>query len=151
MSALEKSSFEVHRAVFGGEASREEVDRIAALGRAHGADFVLALGGGKTIDTAKTVADGLAVPVAVVPTTASTEVSTGAGTGTGLTAEVVSPGLPHWLYAGYGHQSMLVTSGDAGGSCRGTGAGLISGMAEAFQTRPNICSSDYVCARRTDG
>ncbi|KAH9925379.1 glycerol dehydrogenase [Epithele typhae] len=70
--ALE-GSFSVHRALFGGEASRVEVDRITGLGRGAEVDFVIALGGGKTIDTAKTVADALGVPVAVLPTTASTD------------------------------------------------------------------------------
>ena len=74
MSALEKSgAFSVHRAVFGGEATREEVDRLSALAREASADFVVALGGGKTIDTAKTVAVALGLQVAVVPTTASTD------------------------------------------------------------------------------
>lgn len=73
VGALEKSEFKVHRAVFGGEASREEVDRLAGLGREKSSDFVIALGGGKTIDTAKTVADGLALQVAILPTTASTD------------------------------------------------------------------------------
>ncbi|KAM5544626.1 hypothetical protein V8D89_001524 [Ganoderma adspersum] len=73
VSALEKASFEVHRAVFGGEASREEVDRISTLARDIASDFVLARGGGKTIDTAKTVAANLGLQVAVVPTTASTD------------------------------------------------------------------------------
>ena len=74
VSALEKSNaFTVHRAVFGGEATREEVDRLTALARDASADFVVALGGGKTIDTAKTVAAALGLHVAVVPTTASTD------------------------------------------------------------------------------
>ena len=49
MSALEKSSFAVNRAIFGGEASREEVERISTLGRENSADFVLALGGGAVL------------------------------------------------------------------------------------------------------
>ncbi|KAI1786755.1 glycerol dehydrogenase [Ganoderma leucocontextum] len=73
VSTLEKSAFKVHRAVFGGEAAREEIDRITALARDASSDFVIALGGGKTIDTAKTVAAGLALQVAIVPTTASTD------------------------------------------------------------------------------
>ncbi|KAL1950845.1 hypothetical protein VTO73DRAFT_5969 [Trametes versicolor] len=73
VQALEGASFKVNRAIFGGEASREEIDRLSALGRSHASDFVIALGGGKTIDTAKTVADGLALQVAILPTTASTD------------------------------------------------------------------------------
>ncbi|KAH9851635.1 glycerol dehydrogenase [Lenzites betulinus] len=73
VQALESASFKVYRAVFGGEASREEIDRLSALGRQESSDFVIALGGGKTIDTAKTVADGLSLQVAIIPTTASTD------------------------------------------------------------------------------
>ncbi|OJT12844.1 Glycerol dehydrogenase [Trametes pubescens] len=73
VQALEGASFKVNRAIFGGEASREEIDRLSALGREQASDFVIALGGGKTIDTAKSVADGLALQVAILPTTASTD------------------------------------------------------------------------------
>ncbi|KAI0632528.1 glycerol dehydrogenase [Trametes polyzona] len=73
VKALEGANFKVYRAVFGGEASREEIDRLSALGRAESSDFVIALGGGKTVDTAKTVADDLSLQVAIIPTTASTD------------------------------------------------------------------------------
>ncbi|KAI8978869.1 glycerol dehydrogenase [Trametes punicea] len=73
VQALSGAGFNVHRAVFGGEASREEVDRLNTLGRQQSSDFVIALGGGKTIDTAKTVADELGLQVAIIPTTASTD------------------------------------------------------------------------------
>ena len=63
----------MHRAVFGGEATRAEVDRLTALARALSTDFVIGLGGGKTSDTAKAVAAALTQQVAVVPTTASTD------------------------------------------------------------------------------
>lgn len=43
------------------------------LGRECQARFVVAVGGGKTIDTGKIVANRLGVPVAVVPTIASTD------------------------------------------------------------------------------
>ncbi|EIW53701.1 Dehydroquinate synthase-like protein [Trametes versicolor FP-101664 SS1] len=73
VQALKGASFKVNRAIFGGKASREEIDRLSALGRSRSSDFVIALGGGKTIDTAKTVADGLVLQVAILPTTASTD------------------------------------------------------------------------------
>ncbi|KAI0771108.1 glycerol dehydrogenase [Trametes elegans] len=73
IQSLEGAQLKVHRAVFGGEASREEIDRLGTLGRQQSSDFIIALGGGKTVDTAKAVADDLGLPVAVLPTTASTD------------------------------------------------------------------------------
>ena len=40
--------------------------------------MVIGLGGGKTIDAAKVISDKLAIPVAVVPTIASTDAPTSA-------------------------------------------------------------------------
>ena len=73
VEALEQAQFKVTRGRFGGEASIQEIDRLVALGKESQNDFVIALGGGKTIDTAKCVADLLKLPVAVLPTTASTD------------------------------------------------------------------------------
>lgn len=58
---------------FGGECCDREIDRLAEAGRTGGAQFVLTIGGGKTIDTGKIVADRLGLPVVVVPTIASTD------------------------------------------------------------------------------
>lgn len=63
---------------FGGEASTEEFDRLADIGKDNDADVVVGLGGGKTLDTAKAVSDELGVPVIIVPTTASTDAPTSA-------------------------------------------------------------------------
>ena len=73
VDALQSSGYKVTRGHFGGEASTQEVDKLVSLGRQSKVDFVIALGGGKTIDTAKNVADVLKLPVAVLPTTASTD------------------------------------------------------------------------------
>ncbi|TFY82040.1 hypothetical protein EWM64_g1972, partial [Hericium alpestre] len=53
--------FTVTRATFNGEASRDEIARLSAFGRESTVDFIIALGGGKTIDVAKAVADYLRV------------------------------------------------------------------------------------------
>ncbi|KAF7799187.1 hypothetical protein EIP86_010418 [Pleurotus ostreatoroseus] len=73
IAALEAENFKVTRVEFGGEASAQEIDRLADIGKSHNVDFVIALGGGKTIDTAKAVADKLGLLAAVLPTTASTD------------------------------------------------------------------------------
>lgn len=63
---------------FTGEASNNEIDRLVQLAKDKNADVIIGLGGGKTIDTAKAVADGAAIPVVVAPTTASTDAPTSA-------------------------------------------------------------------------
>jgi glycerol dehydrogenase len=58
---------------FSGECSDEEIERLADQARKASSDLIAGLGGGKTLDTAKAVAFELNVPVAVVPTLASTD------------------------------------------------------------------------------
>lgn len=58
---------------FNRECCDREIERLANLGQGCQARFVVAVGGGKTIDTGKIVANRLGVPVAVVPTIASTD------------------------------------------------------------------------------
>ncbi|OQA09816.1 MAG: Cyclic pyranopterin monophosphate synthase accessory protein 2 [Firmicutes bacterium ADurb.Bin373] len=58
---------------FNRECCDREIERLANLGQECQAQFVVAVGGGKTIDTGKIVADRLGVSVAVVPTIASTD------------------------------------------------------------------------------
>ncbi|CCM05669.1 uncharacterized protein FIBRA_07899 [Fibroporia radiculosa] len=79
MAALEVAKFKVTRGIFGGEASKDEIVRLGALGKDKLVDFIIALGGGKTIDSAKAIADDLGLKVAVLPTTASTDAPCSAG------------------------------------------------------------------------
>lgn len=58
---------------FGGECCTTEIDRVTELVRAAGADVVVAVGGGKTIDTAKLAAIANNARIVVVPTIASTD------------------------------------------------------------------------------
>jgi len=59
--------------LFGGEITEKEIKRVFKKANAYGADVVVGIGGGKTIDTVKAVADDLHVPVVIVPTTASSD------------------------------------------------------------------------------
>ena len=72
-ATLEKSGFTVTKVTFHGDASDEESARVVAVGKENESDFIIGLGGGKTLDTAKNIADHLKVPVAILPTVASTD------------------------------------------------------------------------------
>jgi len=72
-----RSAF-VHYEAFHGEASDVEIDRVSQVGRDLDIQVILGLGGGKTIDSAKAIADLLEVPVVIAPTIASTDAPTSA-------------------------------------------------------------------------
>jgi glycerol dehydrogenase len=63
---------------FEGESSDEEIERLSDLAKESGAEVVVGIGGGKTLDTAKAVAYKLKIPVTIVPTIASTDAPTSA-------------------------------------------------------------------------
>lgn len=63
---------------FNGEASPGEIGRVGEAARDTGADAIVAVGGGKTLDTAKAAAHPAGLPLIVVPTIASTDAPTSA-------------------------------------------------------------------------
>lgn len=75
--ALEKSAkqsgAELTYEVFGGECSRNEINRLVEAYKASGCDVIVGIGGGKIHDTAKAVAFYANAPVAIVPTIAATD------------------------------------------------------------------------------
>ena len=46
---LSDNKFDVHKVIFHGEASPEEIDRITGIASEFGADVIIGLGGGKTL------------------------------------------------------------------------------------------------------
>ena len=88
-------------ATFGGECTLEEVNTHVDRFEGSGVDVIVALGGGKCVDTGKAVAHRLGLPVVVVPTLASNDAPCSAlsvmyrtdGTSTGVDFYPNSPAL----------------------------------------------------------
>ncbi|MEN6625046.1 MAG: glycerol dehydrogenase [Candidatus Sumerlaeia bacterium] len=62
--------------LFRGECCEKELGRVAAIVAQQRVDVLIGMGGGKTIDTAKIVADRARIPVVIIPTIASTDAPT---------------------------------------------------------------------------
>ncbi|SFQ01958.1 glycerol dehydrogenase [Salibacterium halotolerans] len=79
VDSLKQENIESVGTTFNGEASTGEINRIIEEAKSEGADMIVGVGGGKTLDTAKGVRDQ--VPGAccvIIPTTASTDAPTSA-------------------------------------------------------------------------
>ncbi len=63
-------------AEFGGESSRKEIARVVEIAKKEACECIIGMGGGKVIDTAKSVADQLKTPVVIIPTIAASDAAT---------------------------------------------------------------------------
>ena len=72
-ASFAQHKIKAHISEFGGECSDEEIKRHQDALAASGAQCVVGIGGGKTLDTAKAVAHYAKLPVVIVPTLASTD------------------------------------------------------------------------------
>lgn len=70
---LHRYGFHIVLTLFNGEASDNEINRVVALAEKENCDSIIGLGGGKTIDSAKAIADLIEKPVIIAPTIASTD------------------------------------------------------------------------------
>lgn len=74
--SLEADGIEPVKAIFRGEASMNEINRLVGEAEASGSEVIVGLGGGKTIDTARAVADKTGKHIAVFPTAVSADAPT---------------------------------------------------------------------------
>jgi len=72
VSLLEKG-LSYRQEQFRGVSSRQEIDRLAECATSQGANIIIAMGGGASIDAAKAVSHQMNLPVIVVPTTVATD------------------------------------------------------------------------------
>lgn len=63
----------IHTESFRGECCEDELARLSGIIAEKQVDVLVGMGGGKTIDTAKIVADRMGIPVIIIPTIASTD------------------------------------------------------------------------------
>jgi glycerol dehydrogenase len=71
--SLNLANISFNKETFNGESSANEIARLTELAKTYKTTTVIGLGGGKTLDTVKAVADELKQPVIIVPTVASTD------------------------------------------------------------------------------
>jgi glycerol dehydrogenase len=70
---LDPGARALHVEAFHGECCERELARLSAIVAEQRVDVMVGMGGGKTIDTAKIVADRAKIPVVIVPTIASSD------------------------------------------------------------------------------
>jgi len=72
-ASLAEKGVGCHHELFRGVSSQNEICRLVEFATAHGADMIIALGGGAAIDAGKAVSHELNLPVIVIPTTVATD------------------------------------------------------------------------------
>ena len=72
----EKQAGTFESIIFNSEVSEEQIAKTSSVAKKMKSNVVVGIGGGKSLDTAKAVADDLGVPVIIVPTSASTDAPT---------------------------------------------------------------------------
>ncbi|MDD3921870.1 MAG: glycerol dehydrogenase [Eubacteriales bacterium] len=73
-----KTDSKIETIIYNSEVTEQRINAATDAFRAFAPEVIVGIGGGKTLDTAKAVADNFRVPVVIVPTSASTDAPTSA-------------------------------------------------------------------------
>lgn len=73
LSSLKEAGVEVVDVNFNGQSTKEEAERLAEIIKSEGGDVTIAVGGGKTLDTAKAAASYAGTKSVTIPTIASND------------------------------------------------------------------------------
>lgn len=135
MFAGKETSYQIEK--FGGECTQKEVARVAELTRSYGAQVMVGVGGGKTLDTAKLVAGQEMLTQIIVPGAASTDAPTSA-----MSVLYTENGeYDHSVYHKRGSDLILVDSEIiAKAPIRLFVAGIGDALATYFEARANAAS-----------
>jgi glycerol dehydrogenase len=129
---------------FNGESSKKEIARIEEILKKESIDVIIGLGGGKSLDTAKAVADNTNKPVIIVPTIASTDAPTSA-----LAIIYSEDGVfEEYMFLKKNPDIVLV---DSGVIAKAPVRFLISGMGDALATYFEARACQQSCALNMSG
>ncbi len=126
-ASCQQQLVEAYFTEFQGECCITEIDRITELAKAQHATVIVGIGGGKTLDTAKATAANLSLPVAIVPTIASTDAPTSA------LSVIYTPQGEFSEYRFYAHNPNVVIM-DTQVVANAPTRLLVSGMGDALST-----------------
>ncbi len=112
---------------FSGEITAEKIDQIADSVKEFAPNVVAGMGGGKTMDTAKAVADKYKAATVIIPTTASTDAPT-IGLSVIYTAEGEHVGARHYVK----NPDLVLLDTDI--ICKAPIRFLVAGMGDALST-----------------
>lgn len=137
-SSLSRQKITCHQENFNGECSATEISRLVDVAKRHDVDQIIAVGGGKVIDTGKAVAYEMRVPVIVVPTIAATDAPCSA------LSVIYTPGgvFERYLVLPRNPDCVLV---DTAVIARAPVDFLVSGMGDALATfwEADTCAKSY--------
>jgi glycerol dehydrogenase len=125
--SFQSSEKEVSFEKFNGECTKNEIDRLIEIVKAKKAEAVVAIGGGKTLDTVKAIGYYTSLPVVIIPTLASCDAPC-----TALTVIYTEKGeFSEYLYLPHNPDMVIV---DTDIIVKAPVKFLAAGMGDAFAT-----------------